>query len=59
MVKTKSFKFDTIQDAEIQQWIEQLDREGRDFSKSLRNLIKTAIKGVDSIDGGHNAPGLH
>lgn len=44
MVKTKSFKFDTEQDCEIQNWIEQLDQEGRDFSKSIRNLIKNAVR---------------
>jgi hypothetical protein len=44
MKHIKSFRFDDVEDPEIVLWFKRLDEEGRDFSKSLRLLIKTQGK---------------
>jgi hypothetical protein len=39
MKYTKSFRYDSEESPEVHQWILNLEKEGRDFSKSVRLLI--------------------
>lgn len=39
MKYTKSFRYDSEEDPKVHEWVQNIEKEGRDFSKSVRLLI--------------------